>query len=235
MIPITRANEPTSLVTNKATWLTELLQAITIHSQASTKEEKDTAKKDVTKKENKYRNKQIKTALTTMQYGKCAYCESNITSITYGCIEHFHPKSKFPNLCFDWDNFFLACDTCNSKAYKGTKFPSVAQGGPYINPAIEDPSLFFDFVYDPALKLASVVPQTGHTRATLMRDDFGLNRKDLQTRRSKIIRLMVIVAIQASQGDQEAIDTMQDAVQANSEYAAFARALNNKFQLHLSW
>lgn len=167
--------------------------------------------------------------------GKCAYCESQILSIGYGCIEHFHPKSKFPILCFDWHNLFLACDICNSIAYKGAKFPSATQGGPYVNPAEEDPELFFDFIYDKDLKHAYVAPKVNNTRAQLTESDFGLNRPFLLKRRSGIIKLMVITTLQAAHGDLEAIEIMQEAVQEDSEYAVFARAFDRKFNLNLSY
>jgi hypothetical protein len=48
--------------------------------------------------QNKYRHDQVKDALVTMFYGKCAYCESKITVVTYGAIEHFRPESTYVKL-----------------------------------------------------------------------------------------------------------------------------------------
>lgn len=62
MISIIRTDEPSSLAENKVLWLNELLEAIDIHNQASTKKIKDSTKKEVTKKQSRYRNKQIKDA-----------------------------------------------------------------------------------------------------------------------------------------------------------------------------
>jgi len=80
----------------------------------------------------KYNHKQVKDSLKIMFSGKCAYCESHITHIGFGHIEHFRPKSKFPELCFEWDNLLLGCEICNGK-YKGDKFPESNEGGPFIN------------------------------------------------------------------------------------------------------
>lgn len=40
----------------------------------------------------------------------CNYCEQNEASD----IEHIYPKSFFPEQTFVWDNYLLACKTCNS-------------------------------------------------------------------------------------------------------------------------
>lgn len=231
MIPITRTTEPPSLAKNKAVWLCELQQAIADYNLTSTEEARKKAKEEITKKQSKYRNKEIKKTLTVMQHGKCAYCESQIMTIGYGCIEHFRPKSKFPNLCFDWDNLLLACDLCNSTAHKGAKFPTAAQGGSYVNPCIDNPNDFFKFVYDPTTKLASVIPIDNNIRAVITEKDLGLNRPILLKHRSQIIRKMVFVAIRASQGDEEAITIMKEDISNESEYAAFARILARKFNI----
>lgn len=39
----------------------------------------------------------------------CNYCEQNEATD----IEHIYPKSHFPNRCFNWGNYILACKKCN--------------------------------------------------------------------------------------------------------------------------
>ena len=41
----------------------------------------------------------------------CCYCERKISNPT---IDHIRPKSRYPELRGDWDNFLLACNSCNS-------------------------------------------------------------------------------------------------------------------------
>lgn len=231
MIPITRAGEPSTLIKNKSTWLAELLGAIVIFNSAPD----ETARKEINKKQGKYRNKEIKTTLSVMQDGKCAYCESKIKHVSYGCIEHFRPKSKFPNLCFDWNNLFLACDICNNREHKSDKFPLPPEGGPYVNPATENPTQFFDFVYDPATTITAVIPRDGNTRASLTVTDFGLNRRDLQECRNTLIKLIAFIAVKAKENDEKALELMHEAVQSSSEYAAFARALAQRFELSVTF
>ena len=70
-----------------------------------------------------YSNKQVRKLLVTMFHGKCAYCESKITAIYNGDIEHFRPKGEIqeanPNkpgyfwLASEWDNLLFACPFCN--------------------------------------------------------------------------------------------------------------------------
>ncbi len=47
----------------------------------------------------------------------CNYCENNEAND----VEHIYPKSLFPERAFDWDNYLLACKTCNT-TYKSDNF-----------------------------------------------------------------------------------------------------------------
>jgi uncharacterized protein (TIGR02646 family) len=52
-------------------------------------------------------------ALEVMYKGCCCYCESKIKSTSYPEIEHFKPKSKYPEECFDYSNLHYCCKRCN--------------------------------------------------------------------------------------------------------------------------
>ncbi|MFT7036596.1 MAG: hypothetical protein ACJA2S_005128 [Cyclobacteriaceae bacterium] len=72
-----------------------------------------------------YSEKSVRKILQKMFHGKCAYCESKITAIYPGDIEHFRPKGGYINddeplskpgyywLAADWGNLLLACPFCN--------------------------------------------------------------------------------------------------------------------------
>jgi hypothetical protein len=47
----------------------------------------------------------------------CNYCENNEATD----IEHLYPKSHFPERAFKWENYILACKTCNT-TYKSDDF-----------------------------------------------------------------------------------------------------------------
>jgi uncharacterized protein (TIGR02646 family) len=164
-----------------------------------------------------------------MFHGKCAYCESAITHIDYGHIEHFRPKAvpAYYELAVDWDNLLLACGRCNGAENKGTKFPGAGAGGPLVNPTEEDPSVFLRFDFDVATKLANVldVSERGETTWKTL----GLNRPDLARRRSNFVRKLWFIGLRYHQ-DQEARDIIDLAVGESAEYSAFAREVR-KFAL----
>ncbi|HEY4108664.1 HNH endonuclease [Puia sp.] len=61
-----------------------------------------------------YADKSVRKALGKMFHGKCAYCESQITAIYSGDIEHFRPKGRgYYWLAADWENLLFACPFCN--------------------------------------------------------------------------------------------------------------------------
>lgn len=84
----------------------------------------------------------------------CNYCEHNEATD----IEHIYPKSFFPEHAFVWENYLLACKTCNTgykldechvidasgilqHTQRGQQPPSHAQIA-LINPRTEDPTRF---------------------------------------------------------------------------------------------
>jgi len=200
MIAVTRSQKPEILERKEQDWLAALHRAVTVA-------EKENAT-------NKYRHAQIKDALDALFHGKCAYCESKIKHVAYPHIEHYRPKSKFPNLTFDWENLLLACGVCNSAEYKGDNFPEANDNGPYINPCLDKPEDHFQFVYDAKAKLANVYGKTGRGRLT--EEAFGLNRPDLRTYRSKKIETLVCLA-RLARTDTEAQFLLDEAKQADAE------------------
>jgi uncharacterized protein (TIGR02646 family) len=202
---------PKVLMRRGARWLASLLAAGTI--------------KDRNRAANKYRHKQIKEALVSLFHGKCAYCESHITHVDYGHIEHYRPKAGpqgRPDLCFEWTNLLLACGICNGGEHKGDRFPDAADGGPIVNPCEDDPTVHLEFRYDANLGLASVYGRTdrGKTTESLL----GLNRLQLRQFRSlQIKKLAVLRSLGAT--NPEAKQLFDEAMEATSEYSAFARAL----------
>ena len=66
--------------------------------------------------------RQIREALTKMSRGnnRCAYCEDSVAED----VEHFQPKSWYPELCFVWENYLYACGPCNGR--KSNRFAVIA-------------------------------------------------------------------------------------------------------------
>ncbi len=210
MIRVERSARPKVLAAKEAAWKAEI-------RAASTSEAREKAQQ-------KYRHKQVKEALTAMFHGKCAYCESAITHIDYGHIEHFRPKAlpEYFELAVDWDNLLLACGRCNGPENKGVRFPGAAEGGPLVNPTEEDPNLHLIFDFDPVTKLANVLDRSERGQTTWR--ILGLNRRELLHRRSDFVKKLRVIADHYNQ-DAAARDIIDAAVKGDAEYAAFARQL----------
>lgn len=102
MIPLKKGATPQVLIDNAQAWTAELLAAI------AAGEELKAARK------NRYNDHRVKSALLQETHEKCAYCESNVTHIAYGDIEHIVPKKVRPELTYEWTNLTIACDKCNT-------------------------------------------------------------------------------------------------------------------------
>jgi len=48
-------------------------------------------------------------------HGLCAYCEETCK----GDVDHFRPKSKHPEVVYEWTNWLFVCHDCNNA--KGEK------------------------------------------------------------------------------------------------------------------
>lgn len=80
-----------------------------------------------------YGHESVKAELIKAQHAKCCFCESKITHIAYGDVEHFRPKAGYRQhpddplgrpgyywLAYDWSNLYLACQLCNQRFKKTT-------------------------------------------------------------------------------------------------------------------
>ena len=72
-------------------------------------------------------------------HGLCGYCEDWGKSQ----IDHFRPKSKFPQLVYDWSNWVYSCIGCNF--VKHNKWPSGGLVNPCANVVPNRPERYFRF------------------------------------------------------------------------------------------
>ena len=80
-------------------------------------------------------------AVAAMAFNKCCYSEIRLGEESkYMEIEHFHPKSLYPDEVMAWGNLLPACKKCN--ATKGEHDP-VNQ--PVVNPFADNPQEYFYF------------------------------------------------------------------------------------------
>lgn len=77
-----------------------------------------------------YSFKKFKEELFQEFDGKCCYCGVKAYSPKMVDIEHFKPKSLYPDLANDYENLLITCRECN--IYKGPYFPLNDNGEPLL-------------------------------------------------------------------------------------------------------
>lgn len=174
--------------------------------------------------------KQAKDQLISETINKCAYCEVNFTTIAYGDVEHYRPKSIYWWLAYSYFNYAPSCQLCNQK-FKKANFPIPSSplsaptvksnstdaylnriagtitpdplddtiGKPLavftadhtaerplsIDPYLDDPRQYFAYDHDDNVHEVWIIP-LNDTVAGIANSSiglYGLNRKDLRTKR----------------------------------------------------
>jgi 5-methylcytosine-specific restriction endonuclease McrA len=165
-----------------------------------------------------YRDPALKEHLIAEAHGKCVYCESKIIHLYFGDIEHFWPKSKFPEKGLDLENLGLACARCNNA--KGDFWDENIL---LLNPYVDEPDHEV-FAHGVFLKR-----RPGRPRALLTIKRLDLNRPALVERRMERIELLESLADQYANAPAGAVkdliraELLQQAAD-ESEYAIFVRA-----------
>jgi len=102
---------------------------------------------------------------------KCAYCGCNLNLTSNGVIEHFYPKSLYPEKSFQLDNLLLVCNICDIN--KGITFPIDKDGNPLLlNPRTD---IFSNHIKIEIDGKAEALTERG--KATI--EQLNLNRNEL--------------------------------------------------------
>jgi uncharacterized protein (TIGR02646 family) len=149
----------------------------------------------------------VKKALRKAQHDKCAFCESKVSHIAYGDVEHFRPKAGWVQrdgdaltrpgyywLAYEWANLFYSCQLCNQR-FKKNLFPleegSLRARSHHADPADEKPLLIDPGREEPERNLgfraeiAYPVDDSAKGQTTI--DVLGLNRPELtEVRRDRL-------------------------------------------------
>jgi uncharacterized protein (TIGR02646 family) len=203
-----------------------------------------------------YGHKTVKEALIKAQHGKCFLCESKITHISHGDVEHFRPKAAYRQsasdtlhtgyywLAYEWSNLFLACQLCN-QVFKKNLFPlsnptaratshkkSLNKEKPlYLDPSVDDPEQHISFRREVPFPVGS----SARGKATIT--DLGLERLKLNERRLEHYeRLRVLYKVaQMNPPIPQSTDAktlLYRATLDSAEYASMSRAaLKANFEL----
>lgn len=126
-----------------------------------------------------YKDPVNKKALIDASHGKCMYCESQVSHVYFGDVEHIRPKAldKYPHLEFTWENLGFVCARCNN--FKKDKY---SEETPFIDPYAEDPSNSIT-VFGYTLR-----HKNGSERGNLTILEIDLNRVELIERRELRLR-----------------------------------------------
>ena len=163
MRSLTKEACPQTLLNNSAQWTTELLEALA------------SGEKPTATQKNRYNQPAIKAALRAETHDKCAYCESKITHTDHGDIEHIVPKSKVPDLAFEWTNLTLACRICNQS--KGDFYPEEEDHSGLVDPYNDNPDDHFFFYRE------TVIPRPDSAKGLKTDHELKLSRGALHERR----------------------------------------------------
>ena len=117
----------------------------------------------------------------------CGYCERNCR----GEVDHFRPKSLFPESVYDWGNWIFACHDCNQA--KSGKWPTEG----YIDPCTGSESIRPENHLTFNTKNGAVTPLRGlgtdrFEKAQQMIVDLKLN--DLHHMVARLVRLRMLEA-----------------------------------------
>ena len=194
-----------------------------------------------------YGHSSVKDALIKAQHGKCFLCESKVTHIAFGDVEHFRPKAGHRQkesdelgrpgyywLAYEWSNLFFACQICNQK-FKKNLFPlsnparravshrsDITQERPlFVDPAVDDPLQFISF------RKEIPFPLNNSRRAKATIKLLGLDRPELNEVRLDrywMLEALFKVAHLGIAESAEAQEMLDDAVMAHAEFSSMARA-----------
>lgn len=164
----------------------------------------------------------VERALDGYTHTKCAYCEQ----IAAKDIEHFYPKSDFPQRMFRWDSLLRGCKNCNNA--KRDCFPVAAQGEPFlIDPTADEPFDFFrwDFLTGQTL-VNPAEPQ--RTRGETTRGLFDLDQEPLcEERRKKLALVQYLLArvVRENPVEPETHERLRDELAPHRPWLAVVRQL----------
>ena len=160
-----------------------------------------------------YGHETVKSVLKKSQHDKCFLCESKVTHISSGDVEHFRPKGGYRQsakdtlqkpgyfwLAYDWENLFFVCELCNRR-FKKNLFPllrsenriksykiNLSQEEPlFINPEIENPEDFISF------RGEIVFAIDGNLRGKTTIEGAGLDRVELESNRKTVLEKIRLI------------------------------------------
>lgn len=176
MIKLHKLPEPDLLKANKAEWTARYNEHISKGQPVPVS------------LKNKCAKPEIKQRILEETHEKCAYCESKVTHVYPGDVEHIAPRLKRPELAFEWSNLTFSCLECDRR-----KSSYYDPDMPLINPYNDEPADHFVFAGP------MIFHKPGSERGRLTRTLLGLNRPALiERRKERLENVMYFMDLYAS-------------------------------------
>ena len=194
-----------------------------------------------------YGAKSVKNKLIAAQHRKCCFCESRITHVSFGDVEHFRPKGGYSQdaddhlhrpgyywLAYDWTNLFLSCQLCNQR-FKKNLFPientyeraqshhdDIDRERPsFLHPSNDDPERHVGFRDELPFAI------DGDSRGKITIEWLRLDRDELNEMRRdclEMIKLLALIARLDIPESPEATTQIEAMQRDEAQYAGMARA-----------
>ena len=176
-----------------------------------------------------YGHPTVKRSLVASQHHKCCFCESKVTHISSGQVEHFRPKGgvrqsprgalKKPGyfwLAYEWTNLLFCCELCNCR-FKRNLFPLVdpkararrsdddlaREEALFIDPASEDPARHIGYREEYPFAV------DGSRRGEATWRELGLDREELAELRRDHLQMVKALKNARDGGSLSAADQME--------------------------
>ncbi len=125
------------------------------------------------------------------QHGMSGYTEEPLR-LNHSHIDHFHKRSLFSELIFDWNNFVVdGVDETYGAKFKDKHVKSREDNDMLINPVVEDAGRFFKYELNGNISVASGLSPSDAERANYTIKAFNLNEASLSERRKTIINIVL--------------------------------------------
>ncbi len=150
--------------------------------------------------------------------GLCGYCEIEVRCQ----IDHFRPKSRFPERVYQWSNLVYACATCN--IFKSEKWPRTGYVDPCARTRTTRPEEYFTF----DTKTGEILPRDGlppprRQRALTMIRDLKLNGMHLLKARLRWVRMIAEVLWVDDPTDSQQDSFVQHLAARDCRFSSIAR------------
>lgn len=175
MIKINKHNSPQILIENNTAWTKALTDSISLYGSYD-----KIPCEQKSKLLSHYRHKDIQKELFESSFYKCAFCECKPGESGNIEVEHFAPKSLYPMLSFDWNNFLPACRKCNESK---SDFDTIS--APIINPADVDPETLLTYNF---LRISPIKGTSNEELAENTIEVCNLNSSRLYETRASLLK-----------------------------------------------